>query len=191
MAAAAPPQVPPPPPWGATSMPINPPSRDELMDIDSELRKCYRAATLLPDGRSRRGRKTKHDTATRRWCDTVGFPAISMGKRPSVDDMAMLRLSPRSSLSGLDLKARDAWSQKHGRDPRSKQQTEAEKLAQQTLLSWARSNLLSALTPSAIRRGRTAAWQIDFGRSWRGRAIGWAPYAMDVNASSICDSKSS
>ena len=138
------------------------------MDIDSELRKCYRAATLLPDGRSRRGRKTKHDTATRRWCDTVGFPAISMGKRPSADDMAMLRLSPRSSLSGLDLKARDAWSQKHGRDPRSKQQTEAEKLAQQTLLSWARSNLLSALTPSAIRRGRTAAWQIDFGRSWRG-----------------------
>ena len=143
MAAAPPPPAPPPQPWGAT---INPPTREEPLDIDFELRECYRAATLLPDGRSRRGRKTKHNTATRRWIDTVGFPAIAMGKRPPAEDMAMLRLSPRQSLSGASLAARDAWSQKHGRDPRSKQQTEAERLGQQTLLAWARSNLASALT---------------------------------------------
>ena len=130
MAAAPPPPAPPPQPWGAT---INPPTREEPLDIDFELRECYRAATLLPDGRSRRGRKTKHNTATRRWIDTVGFPAIAMGKRPPAEDMAMLRLSPRQSLSGASLAARDAWSQKHGRDPRSKQQTEAERLGQQTL----------------------------------------------------------
>ena len=91
MAAAPPPPAPPPQPWGAT---INPPTREEPLDIDFELRECYRAATLLPDGRSRRGRKTKHNTATRRWIDTVGFPAIAMGKRPPAEDMAMLRLSP-------------------------------------------------------------------------------------------------
>ena len=40
--------------------------------------------------------------------------------------MAMLKLTPRSSLSGANLIARDAWSQLHGRDPRSKQQRKAQ-----------------------------------------------------------------
>ena len=61
-----------------------------------------------------------------------------MGKRLLEHDLRMLRLSPRSSLSGAILAARDAWSQLHGRDPRSKQQTAAEKARQQTLLAWAR-----------------------------------------------------
>ena len=105
---------------------VAPSSRNELMLIDAELREAYTAATLMPDGRSRRGRKTKHDTATRRWIDTVGFPCVELGKRPPEADMAMLKLTPRSSLSGANLIARDAWSQLHGRDPRSKQQTAAE-----------------------------------------------------------------
>ena len=48
---------------GAQDVMIDPPSRDDLMLLDQELRELYRAATLLPDGRSRHGRKTKHDTA--------------------------------------------------------------------------------------------------------------------------------
>jgi hypothetical protein len=147
---------------------VDPPSREELLDYDIELCDAYRAATLLADGRSRRGRKTKHDTATRRWCERVGFPAITRGKRPPAADMAMLRLSPRISLSGADLKARDAWSQLHGRDPRSKQQTAAERLSQQTLLDWARINAATVGTPSSVRRGRVAAYAIDFGAVWRG-----------------------
>ena len=37
--------------------PIITQSRDDLMLIDAELRELYKAATLLPDGRSQRGRK--------------------------------------------------------------------------------------------------------------------------------------
>ena len=109
------------------------------MLVHEELRECYRAATLLPgDGRSRRGRKTKHDTATRRWVDTVGFPAITMGKLPDEHDLVMLRLSPRSSLSGVNLKTRDAWSQLYGRDPRSKKQTAAPEKEGQRSKEWLR-----------------------------------------------------
>ena len=144
---------------------LAPSTRDELMLLDAELREAYREATLLPDGRSRRGRKTKHDTATRRWIDAVAFPALEMGKIPPASDMAMLKLSPRSSLSGANLKARDAWSQLHGRDPRSKKQTAAERAGQETLLAWARTNLPTAT--SAVRRGKVASWKLDFGR-WAG-----------------------
>jgi hypothetical protein len=125
------------------------------------------AATLMDDGRLRRGRKTKHNTASRRWIDTVGFPSIAMGKLPPEADMAMLRLSPRSSLTGNDLVSRDAWSQLHGRDPRSKQQTAVEQEGQQTLLSWARTSMPDALTPGSVRRGRIANWTFDFG-VWTG-----------------------
>eukprot|EP00966_Prymnesium_polylepis_P314779 7273347-Prymnesium_polylepis.1 len=100
---------------------INPPSRDDLMLIDAELRERHKAASLLPDGRSLRGRKSKHNTATRRWIDTVGFPALSMGKVPPESDMTMLRLTPFATLSSDDKKTRGAWDQLHARDPRSKQ----------------------------------------------------------------------
>ena len=79
--------------------------------------------------------------------------------------MAMLKLTPRSSLSGANLIARDAWSQLHGRDPRSKQQTAAEQAGQQTLLAWARTNL--PLDPATVRRGRVSSWKLTFGR-WKG-----------------------
>ena len=146
---------------------VDPASRDELLEFDIELREAYKAATLQPDGRLRHGRKTKHDTATRRWCETVGFPAISSGKRPPATDIAMLRLTPLLSLSGADRKAREAWDQLHGRDKRSKRQTAAERASQQTLLSWARSNLTTVGTPSSVRRGRVPNYKIDFG-SWSG-----------------------
>ena len=59
---------------------------------------------------------------------------------------------PRSSLSGANLIARDAWSQLHGRDPRSKQQTAAEQAGQQTLLAWARTNCRST-RPRCVAAG--------------------------------------
>ena len=93
--------------------------------MTSTLRELYKEASEHPDGRTKRGRPTKHDIASRRWIDTVGFPAVQMGKRPQESDMEMLRLGPRRLLSGAKLTARDAWSQLHGRDPRSKQQTAA------------------------------------------------------------------
>jgi hypothetical protein len=137
------------------------------MLLDAELRECYRAATVAPDGRTRRGRKNKHNTATRRWIDTVGFPDLAMGKIPPDADLAMLRLSPRESLSGADRTARDAWSQLHGRDPRSKQQTAVERQQQTTLLAWARTNMADALASAQVRRGRVTSWQINFG-TWKG-----------------------
>ena len=146
--------------------PVTPPTRADLLLADAEMRECYRAATLLSDGNTKRGRKSKHDTATRRWIDTVGFPSIAMDKMPAESDLAMMRLSPRSSLSGATLVARDAWSQLHGRDPRSKKQTAAEKQQQTTLLTWARTNMLDALTPATVRRGRVASWKLDFG-TWK------------------------
>ena len=149
---------------GAGMFVVAPPSRDDLMLIDAELREAYSAATLMEDGRSRRGRKTKHNTATRRWIDTIGFPCIELGKRPPETDMAMLKLTPRSSLSGTNLTARDAWSQLHGKDPRSKQQTAVEQAGQQTLLTWARTNL--PLAPATVRRGRVSSWKLTFGR-WK------------------------
>jgi hypothetical protein len=147
---------------------IGSPSRDDLLLLDAELRERRKAASLLADGRSRPGRKTKHQTATRRWIDTVGWPAIEMGKWPSESDLRMLRCTPLEGLGAADLKARQAWDQLHARDPRSKQQTEKEKAAQQTLLSWARTNPINSLSPSAVRRGRAASWLIDFGDTWKG-----------------------
>jgi hypothetical protein len=164
-----------------------PPSRDDLLLFDQELREHYRAATLLPDGRSRRGRKTKHDTATRRWIDTVGYPCIHMGKIPPESDLRMLRLSPRSSLRGPDLAARDAWSQLHGRDPRSRKETAAEQKSKQTLLLWARTNMAGALVPSMARRGRVSSWTIDFGGTWNG----YSPRQLTLAASPSSASRSS
>ena len=149
---------------------ISPPSRTELMLLDHEMRDIYRAATQRADGTSTRGRKTKHDTATRRWIDTVGFPLLSLGKLPETHDMAMLRSGPRASIRGAFLAARDAWSQLHARDPRSKQLTAAEARGQQTLLKWARSNIPDALTRSAVQRGRPPNYTLHFGE-WKGWSI--------------------
>ena len=84
---------------------VSPPDRQELIDIDAELREHYKAASEHPDGRTKRGRPTKHDMASRRWIDTVGFPVVQIGKRFSGAGMAMLRLRPRSSLRAGDWSA--------------------------------------------------------------------------------------
>ena len=149
---------------------LGPPSRDDLIFLDQELRELYRAASLNADGRSLRGRKTKHNTASRRWIETVGLPALNMGKLPAADDLAMLRMSNESALTGADLAARKAWSQRHGRDPRSKLRTEDEVAGQTTLLAWAKSNLSDALVRKTVRRGRVANWKLDFGE-WKGHTI--------------------
>ena len=142
-------------------------SRTELMILNHEFREIYRSASLRADGSSTRGRKTKHDTATRRWIDTVGLPGLAVGKLPDRHDLAMLRSGPRSALSGTFLAARDAWSQLHARDPRSKQLTGAEKCGQQTLLAWARTNTPDALTRSTAQRGRPESYTLHFGL-WQG-----------------------
>jgi len=103
-------------------------SRTALMLLSHEYREIHRSASLRQDGSSSRGRKTKHNTATRRWIDTVGLPDLAAGKLPSAQDLAMLRSGPRGSLSGAALAARDAWSQQHARDPRSKQLTASKQL---------------------------------------------------------------
>jgi len=154
----------------AAAAAISPPTRTELMLLDHEMRDIYRTATRRADGTSTRGLKTKHDTATRRWIDTVGFPLLSLGKLPEAHDMAMLRSGPRASLRGTHLAARDAWSQLHGRDPRSKQLTAAEAHGQQTLLRGARSNISDALTRSAVQRGRPPNYTLHFGE-WKGWSI--------------------
>ena len=123
--------------------------RTSLMLLDHEFRELYRVAGLNPDGRSRRGRKTKHNTATRRWIDTIGFPMLARGQLPEAHDLAMLRSGPRHTLRGRTLEARDAWSQLHARDPRSKQLTDVEKRGQQTLLAWV---LTSKETVEAMTR---------------------------------------
>ena len=84
--------------------------RTSLMLMDHDLRELHRSASLRADGSSTRGRKTKHDTATRRWIDTVGFPMLAQGRLPDAHDIAMLRSGPRHLLSGTSLAARDAWS---------------------------------------------------------------------------------
>jgi hypothetical protein len=84
--------------------------RTSLMLMDHDLRELHRSASLRADGSSTRGRKTKHDTATRRWIDTVGFPMLAQGRLPDAHDIAMLRSGPRHLLSGTALAARDAWS---------------------------------------------------------------------------------
>ena len=147
--------------------------RTSLMLMDHEFRELYRVAGLNPDGRSRRGRKTKHNTATRRWIDTIGFPMLARGQLPEAHDLAMLRSGPRHTLNGRLLEARDAWSQLHARDPRSKQLTDVEKRGQQTLLAWVRTSkeTVETMTRSTVQRGRPGAWKLDFGHSW----VGWTP----------------
>jgi hypothetical protein len=86
-----------------------------------------------------------------------------MGKLPAADSLAMLRMSNQVALTGADRKARNAWSQRHARDPRSKQRTEDEVAGQTTLLAWARSNISEALVRKTVRRGRVANWKLDFG----------------------------
>ena len=58
----------------ATAAAIAPPSRLDLMLLDHEFREIYRGASVRADGSTSRGRKAKHDAATRRWIDTIGFP---------------------------------------------------------------------------------------------------------------------
>ena len=70
------------------------------MLLDAELCECYKAATLLPDGRSQRRRKTKHHTTTRNWIDAVGFPALTLGKTLPEVDLAMMRMTDKSALHG-------------------------------------------------------------------------------------------
>ena len=145
-------------------------SRTALVLLSHEFREIHRSASLRQDGSSSRGRKTKHNTATRRWIDTVGLPDLAAGKLPSAQDLAMLRSGPRGSLSGAALAARDAWSQQHARDPRSKQLTAAEKTGQQTLLAWARTNTPDALSRSTAQRGRPENYKLHFGgpAKWEG-----------------------
>ena len=160
--------------------------RTALMLMDHDLRELHRSASLRADGSSTRGRKTKHDTATRRWIDTVGFPMLAQGRLPDAHDIAMLRSGPRHLLSGTALAARDAWSQLHARDPRSKQLTDVEARGQQTLLTWARTNAatVQALTRSTAQRGRPESYKLDFGKSW----VGWTPrqlLALAAGSSSV------
>ena len=162
--------------------------RTALMLMDHDLRDLHRSASLRADGSSTRGRKTKHDTATRRWIDTVGFPMLAQGRLPDAHDIAMLRSGPRHLLSGTALAARDAWSQLHARDPRSKQLTDVEARGQQTLLTWARTNAatVQALTRSTAQRGRPESYKLDFGKSW----VGWTPrqlLALAAGSSSVRD----
>ena len=63
-------------------------SRTALMLLSHEFREIHRSASLRQDGSSSRGRKTKHNTATRRWIDTVGLPDLAAGKLPSAQDHA-------------------------------------------------------------------------------------------------------
>ena len=65
------------------------------MLLSQEYREIHRSASLRQDGSSSRGRKTKHNTATRRWIDTVGLPDLAAGKLPEAKDLAMLRSGPR------------------------------------------------------------------------------------------------
>ena len=138
-----------------------------------EFREIHRNASLRQDGGSSRGRKTKRNAATRRWIDTVGLPVLAAGKLPEAKDLAMLRSGPRGSLRGVALAARDAWSQQHARDPRSKQLTAAEKTGQQTLLAWARTNTPDALSRSTAQRGRPESYRLHFGK-WKG----WTPLQL-------------
>tara|TARA_B100000787_G_scaffold147953_1_gene119214 strand:+ start:172 stop:900 length:729 start_codon:yes stop_codon:yes gene_type:complete len=160
-------------------------NRTALMLLDTDYRELYRNASRREDGSSSRGRKTKHNTATRRWIDTVGFPMLAQGRLPDAHDIAMLRSGPRSELRGLARDARDAWSQKHARDPRSKQLTDVEARGQQTLLTWARTNAatVEALTRSTAQRGRPESYKVDFGTTW----VGWTPrqlLALEAGSSS-------
>ena len=81
-----------------------------------------------------------------------------MGKPPPAEKLAMLRMSNQGAVR----KARNAWSQRHAREPRSKQRTEDEVAGQTTLLAWAKSNLSDALVRKTVRRGRAANWKLDF-----------------------------
>ena len=85
-----------------------------------------------------------------------------MGKPPPAENLAMLRMSNQGALTGADRKARNAWSQRHAHEPRSKQRTEDEVAGQTTLLAWAKSNLSDALLRKTVRRGRAANWKLDF-----------------------------
>ena len=79
-----------------------PQQRDDIILLDQELRELVWDASLTPDGRSLHGRKSKHNTTTRRLDDTVGLPALNMGKLPTGDDLVMLRMPNRGALSGAD-----------------------------------------------------------------------------------------
>ena len=110
---------------------------------------------------------------------------LAQGRLPDAHDIAMLRSGPRSSLRGLARDARDAWSQKHARDPRSKQLTDVEARGQQTLLTWARTNAatVESLTRSTAQRGRPESYKLDFGKTW----VGWTPrqlLALEAGSSS-------
>ena len=93
--------------------------RTALMLMDRDLRELHRSASLRADGSSTRGQKTKHDTATQRWIDTVGFPMLAQGRLPDAHDIAMHR--DRVLYEAERERLKEQWEQmnttRHGSPP--------------------------------------------------------------------------
>ena len=141
------------------------PTAEELVLEDAELRKILTTiAQRSAGGRSVGGRYNKHDTARLRFIRSIALPGIRFGKTVPEDDMAMLRLGPKHSLRGADLAAMDTWSQRHGRDPRSRRKDGwLDESEQVTLFRWLSRNESCFVTSERVRRGLPKAYKLDFG----------------------------
>ena len=146
-------------------MPLNLPTSDQLVVEDAELRSMLaNIAKRSAGGRAASGRYNKHDTARLRFIRSIALPGIRFGQLVPDDDMRMLRLGPKHVLQGVDLASMDDWSQRHGRDPRSKKKDGwLDETEQATLFRWLSRNEKNLVVSNPARRGAPRAFTLDFG----------------------------
>jgi hypothetical protein len=144
------------------------PEVEEIVEHDAEMRQMLvDMSRRQAGGASKGGRYNKHDTARLRFIRDKALMGVRLGILVPESDMRMLRLEPQEQLrqrGGADWLAMEAWAEKHGRDPRSqKKDGSLDEAAQQTLLRWVVRNAARFHMPAGARRGRTAAYVLDFG----------------------------
>ena len=149
------------------------PTSEDLVVEDAELRSFLAAiAKRSAGGRAVSGRYNKHDTARLRFIRSIALPGIRFGKLVPDDDMRMLRLGPKASLHGADLASMDEWSQRHGRDPRSKKKDGwLDEGEQATLFRWLSRNERHHVISDPVRRGSSKQYKLDFG-AYKGYRLG-------------------
>ena len=141
------------------------PTSEDLVVEDAELRSILSTiAKRSAGGRAVSGRYNKHDTARLRYIRSIALTGIRFGKLVPDDNMRMLRLGPKASLRGADLVAMDEWSQRHGRDPRSRKKDGwLDETEQATLFRWLSRNERHHVISDPVRRGASRQYKLDFG----------------------------
>ena len=102
-----------------------------------------------------------------RFIKDIALRGLRFGKLVAPADLTMLLLPPMGELRGADKVNLDTWSEKHGRDPRSRRahsDGSSGETQQTSLLEWAARNASIFAGSLPARSGATKAYVLPFGK---------------------------